>query len=372
MIQESRTTEDYSARKINLSWVVLATAHPVALGRNSGLGREEQVMTYKQVGIIGAALITLTGLACKPAISTTVSQSNSEQQEPIISSSSATSKLHSEQSNSQLKVLQLEQTSDTVAEVSLNYKLESFNSRVMRGRRTYGVVLPPGYEENPTQRYPVIFLLHGGHGTPTSWFEKEKGSAVTTLQKLYATDTLPPSIIITPDGYDQRGTTGLRDPEYIDGPNGKIATHIGNELVKVVQSRYRTLPAPNYWAIGGLSSGGWGAINIGLHNTNNFSILFSHSGYFRDKSGSRNSPIDLVRTLSPQKRQNLRIYLDAGKSDSFSLNQNRQFSTTLKQLKIATVMREFPGEHSWRYWRQHLTDSLTFVSEQFVWAPEEK
>ena len=338
-------------------------------GRNSGLGREKQVMTtYKQVGIIGAALLTITGLACKPAISASVSESNSQQQEPIINSRDATSKLYSEQSNSQLK-----ETSDRVVEVSsFNYKLETFNSRVMGGKRTYGVVLPPGYEENPNQRYPVIFLLHGGHGTPTSWFEKDKGSAITTLQKLYATEKLPPSIIITPDGYDQRGTTGLRDPEYLDGPNGKIATHIGKELVTVVQSRYRTLPVPNYWAIGGLSSGGWGAINIGLHHTKNFSILFSHSGYFRDKSGYRNSPIELVRNLSLQERQNLRIYLDAGKSDSISLNQNQQFSTTLKQLKIATVVREFPGEHSWRYWRQHLADSLTFVSEQFEWAPEEK
>ncbi len=308
-------------------------------------------MTYKQAGMIGAALsLALMGFAGKPAVSTSVAQSNA-----------------SYPSVSQLDVSPLSETeaSPVVTEAPLSYKLETYNSRAMRGRRTYGVALPPGYEQNPQQRYPVIFLLHGGHGTPKSWFEKEKGSALVTLETLYATGKLPPSIIITPDGYDQRGTTGLRDPAYIDGPNGKIATHIGNELVKLVQSRYRTLPAPNYWAIGGLSSGGWGAMNVGLHNLNHFSILFSHSGYFRDKSGSRNSPIDLVRTLSSQQRQKLRIYLDAGQGDRFALTQNRQFQTRLKQLKIANVVHEFPGEHTWRYWRQHLADSLTFVGEQF-------
>lgn len=337
-------------------------------------------MMYKYAGIIGAALITLTSLQVKPAESQSVPQQNNQQPDLIVNPNQANleqciisddPKLTtcSEQTNSP-QILPPQETSAPVLEINLSYKLETFNSRVMGGKRSYGVVLPPGYNESPNQQYPVIFLLHGGHGTPKSWYEKEKGSAITTLQKLYTTNKLPPSIIITPDGYDQRGTTGLRDPEYIDGPNGKISTHIGKELVKVVQSRYRTLPAPNYWAIGGLSSGGWGAINIGLQNTENFAILFSHSGYFRDKSGSRNSPIDIIKTLSPQKRKNLKIYLDAGQSDSFSLNQNRQFKAVLNQLKIKNVVREFPGEHSWRYWRQHLTDSLMFVNDQFEWAPE--
>jgi enterochelin esterase-like enzyme len=327
--------------------------------RNSGLGIKTVMTTYKYAGIIGAALITFVGLTGKPSKSQSLPQQEIQQPEPIITPNRA-----SEQQNIQ--------QADLVPEFKLSYKLETFNSRVMGGKRTYGVSLPPGYAESPDQRYPVIFLLHGGHGTPRSWFEKEKGSVLTTLQKLYGANKLPPSIIITPDGYDERGTTGLRDPEYIDGPNGRMATHIGSELVKVVQSRYRTLPAPNYWAIGGLSSGGWGALNIGLHYTEHFSILFSHSGYFRDKTGPGNSPIDIVKTLSTQERQNLKIYLDTGKSDSAVLSQNRQFHAVLNQLKIKNVLREFPGEHTWRYWRQHLTDALMFVDEQFEWAPEPK
>ncbi len=294
------------------------------------------------------ASLAFTGFACNPVVSTSVPKSSASQLNV-----------------SQPSVLHLSQASADVSAPSLSYKLETFNSSVLGGRRTYGVVLPPGYEENLTQHYPVIFLLHGGHGTPTSWFEKDKGAALTTLQQLYAANKLPLSIIITPDGYDQRGTSRYRDPEYIDRPNSKIATHIGNELVKVVQIRYRTLPAPDFWAIGGLSSGGWGAVNVGLHHLNHFSILFSHSGYFRDKSGSQNSPLYLITKLSPQERRKLRIYLDTGSSDSFFLNQNRQFDAALKLLKIANVLHEFPGEHTWRYWRQHLSDSLTFVGEQF-------
>jgi len=247
----------------------------------------------------------------------------------------------------------------------LTYKIETYDSQVMGASRTYGVSLPPGYEQNLKQSYPVIFLLHGGHGYPTDWFIQNKGQALKTVEKLYTTGNLPPSIIITPDGNDNRGSSRYRDPAYIDGPNGKVSTAVGDELVKVVQSRYRTLTNPDFWAIGGLSSGGWGAINVGLHNLDHFSILFSHSGYFHDKSGPINSPISYIKTIPLKAQKGLRIYLDSGKSDIEEIDEAEQFTKVLNNLKIYNSFRQFPGSHTWRYWREHLADSLTFVGKQF-------
>ncbi len=82
-------------------------------------------------------------------------------------------------------------TVSPVTPTDLTYKLEIYNSQVMGGERTYGVSLPPGYEKNPQQRYPVIFLLHGGHGDPTAWFDQKKGQALKTLEQLYAIGKLP-------------------------------------------------------------------------------------------------------------------------------------------------------------------------------------
>ncbi|MEH2368611.1 alpha/beta hydrolase [Nostoc sp.] len=247
----------------------------------------------------------------------------------------------------------------------LTYKIETYDSQAMGASRTYGVSLPPGYEQNPKQRYPVIFLLHGGHGNPSDWFIQNKGQALKTVEQLYTTGKLPPSIIITPDGNDKRGSSPYRDPEYIDGPNGKVSTAVGDELVKVVQSRYRTINNPDFWAIGGLSSGGWGAMNVGLHNLDRFSILFSHSGYFNDKSGPANSPIFYIKTIPRQAQKRLKIYLDSGTSDIDEIREAEGFSKVLNQLKIYNSFREFPGSHTWQYWRKHLANSLTFVGEQF-------
>jgi enterochelin esterase-like enzyme len=253
----------------------------------------------------------------------------------------------------------------------LSYELVTYTSTVLPGERSYGVSLPPGYSQHPQQRYPVIFLLHGGHGNATDWWQAGKGNALVVLQTLYQEGKLPPSIIITPDGNDKRGSSPYRDPEYIDGPNGKVSTAIGDELVKLVQNRYRTLPAPNFWAIGGLSSGGWGAVNVGLHHPNHFSVLFSHSGYFEDKSGPRNSPMEFVKTLPASVRQGLRVYIDTGTSDPKGekyVEQARQFHQVLNQLGVSNVLHEFPGSHEWSFWHEHLADSLTYVGNQFKLA----
>jgi len=245
----------------------------------------------------------------------------------------------------------------------LNFNLETYNSRVMGGQRTYGVCLPPGYAQNRDRRYPVVFLLHGGNGDATDWFNPQKGSALKTLQALYTQDKLLPSIIITPDGNDSRGKNSKYDPDYFDGSHGKVSTAIGDELVKLIASRYRTLAYPKYWAIGGLSSGAWGAVNIGLHHPESFSILFSHSGYFTDKSGAQNSPMQYIKTLLPQVRDKLHIYLDTGTSDGEYVTEAQKFHVLLNQLNVKNKFNQFPGTHSWRYWRTHLTDSLTYVGK---------
>ncbi|BAZ47904.1 putative esterase [Nostoc sp. NIES-4103] len=96
----------------------------------------------------------------------------------------------------------------------------------------------------------------------------------------------------------------------------------------------------------------------------NFSILFSHSGYFKDSSGPQNSPISYIKNIPLPAKKSLRVYLDVGTSDIEELDDARQFTTVLRQLQIYHMFRQFPGSHTWQDWREHLADSLTFVGEQ--------
>jgi enterochelin esterase-like enzyme len=253
----------------------------------------------------------------------------------------------------------------------LKFHLENFQSQAMGTTRNYGIILPPYYYQNPHKRYPVIFLLHGGHDDARAYVDKY--AILDILHTLYKTGKIPPLIVVTPDGNDNRGTSPLFDPDYFDGPNGKIGTLIGQELVKVVKSRYHTLPSAKFWAIGGLSSGGWGAFNIGLRYPHSFNILFSHSGYFVDSSGPQNSPQQMIQNLSVEDRKRLHIYLDAGQNDPNLLASTQAFHDTLDKLGIANVFYVFPGGHGlsgadvgWNYFHKHLQDSLTYVGQQFL------
>ena len=255
----------------------------------------------------------------------------------------------------------------------LHLQVETFTSEAMGGDREYGVVLPPNYAQNPKKRYPVIVLLHGGHGTARDY--EDKAALTSVLHDLYQQRKLPPTIVITPDGNDQRGTSPLWDPDYFDGPNGKVATLIGSDLVQAVKSRYRTLNQPQFWAIGGLSSGGWGAFNIGLRYPEQFHILFSHTGYFISKTGAENSPEVFVEEMPTDVRKQLRLYLDAGESDEKFLEATKEFHETLDRLEISNEFHVYPGGHGiagqnvgWNYWHKHLANSFSFVGKQFAIA----
>lgn len=252
----------------------------------------------------------------------------------------------------------------------LKFQVQTFDSKAMGAPRHYGIILPPDYDKQPERHYPVIFLLHGGHDDERAFYDKYAITSV--LEQLYRSSQLPPSILVSPDGSDNRGSSPFWDPQYYDGPNGNIGTLIGSELPQVIKSRYRTLDDPKFWAMGGVSSGGWGAYNIGLRHLNNFNILFSHSGYFTDSSGAANSPNQFIQQLPKTELKAIRAYLDAGQSDPNLLASTQQFHQTLESLGAASEFHSFPGGHGltgadygWNYFHKHLVDSLDYVGRQF-------
>lgn len=252
----------------------------------------------------------------------------------------------------------------------LNFQVKRFYSSAMGEQRKYGVILPPGYDKHPTRHYPVIFLLHGGHGDERDYYIK--AGITPTLKQLYQEKKLPAALIIMPDGNDKRGTSPLWDSEYFDGLNGNVATSIAVDLVQEVKEQFRTIEDSHYWAMGGLSSGAWGAFNIGLRHLDKFTIFFSHTGYFIDNSGAANSPQIFAEEIPQTERSRIRVYLDAGEGDEKYLDATRDFHNVLDRLGIHNELHVFPGGHGivgqdvgWNYWRKHLIDSLDFVGRQF-------
>src|SRR5712691_7731300 len=112
-------------------------------------------------------------------------------------------------------------------------------SRAIGRRQPVWIFLPPGYSEHPTERYPVIYLLHGFPGNPLSFFTVARAGLVEDV--LVADQRMTPMIEVIPDG----SAGFLQDEEWVNGvsPASGWETFLAGDVVSAIDARYRTIPS---------------------------------------------------------------------------------------------------------------------------------
>jgi enterochelin esterase-like enzyme len=115
------------------------------------------------------------------------------------------------------------------------------------------VYLPPDYEKSPTQRYPVLYWLHGGAGS-----QLEGAWMVQQIDTEIRAGKLPPFIVVL--------VQGLPDVRYINTKDGTrpVEDVIIRDLIPNIDSTYRTIATRQERAIEGMSMGGFGALRLGF------------------------------------------------------------------------------------------------------------
>ncbi len=265
-----------------------------------------------------------------------------------------------------------------VVQTSLTAQDLKLNSKLMAREMPYRVILPKNYDANKTEKFAVLYLIHGLTGHFDNWADKTK-------LKDYAADYN--YIIIMPEG---------NDGWYTDSAtvaNDKYESYIVQELIPEIDKNYRTLADRNHRAIAGLSMGGYGSLKFGLKFPEKFVVVGSFSGalgaaswsdktlgnawkaltdsimsvYGADGSQTRkdNDIYKMVREISPEKVKTLPyIYLDCGTEDGL-ISQNRDFSALLVEKKVPHEFRELPGKHDWVFWDSQIQEFLR-LSEKYL------
>jgi enterochelin esterase-like enzyme len=161
------------------------------------------------------------------------------------------------------------------------------------------------------------------------------------------------------------GSTGtFTDKEWVDGirPHEGWATFVSHDLVRAVDSRFRTIRSGSARAIGGLSEGGYGAIDIALHHPGEFRMVESWSGYeladpIRSIFGhdrlrlADDSPLlQVAGKAAALRAAHTYFWFYSGSTDRL-LGQNRQFAAELHRLKIPYRFLVRRGGHNWALWR---------------------
>ena len=307
--------------------------------------------------------------------------------------------------------------------------VDSLWSPALGTRKHFVVYLPPSYDRAPARRYPVAYYLHGLWGNETNW--SRQGALPAAADSLAALGR-PELLVVMPDGDDSWYTTwnalGNADACRADTTRREPAAsycvpwphydeYVARDLVARVDSAYRTRADRAHRAVAGLSMGGYGAMTLALRYPDVFAAAASHSGVLSPLlAGPRLSPllagprpfavparwapsVDSLRLLYggywttlplamgrdtaawwardpgrlaarvQRERPALlpALFADVGTDDTL-LGQNRAFRATLAALGVPLAYAEWPGAHTWAYWRAHVGESLAWVGAR-IGAP---
>ncbi len=264
----------------------------------------------------------------------------------------------------------------TSVQTSVSSQDLKLSSKLMAREMPYRVILPKNYEADKTEKFAVIYLLHGLIGHFDNWTDKSK------LKDHAANYNY---IIVMPEGdngwYSDSATV----------PNDKYESYIVQELIPEIDGKFRTIADRPHRAIAGLSMGGYGALKFGLKYPDKFVLAGSFSGAlgaasFTDKTlgngwkvltdsimgtyGAEDSQTrkdndiyKIVRETTPEKVSALPfIYLDCGTEDGL-ITQNRDFNALLAEKKIPHEFRELPGIHDWKFWDSQVQEFLRLAGK---------
>lgn len=201
---------------------------------------------------------------------------------------------------------------------------QTFHSVVLGQDASYLVWLPAGYAQQ-TNRYPVIYWLHGHGGNQRAG----ASTYVPHVEAAIKAGVLPPVIVVC--------VNGMGRGHYLDQANGKlpIESVIIKDLVPHVDQSYRTLATREGRVIEGFSMGGFGAGHLGFKYPELFGTVVINSGALRDATwfDAAEHPKQLARKNVDQLRHRTRIRLGCGALDDL-LPANQELHEVLQQLGL--------------------------------------
>jgi enterochelin esterase-like enzyme len=231
-------------------------------------------------------------------------------------------------------------------------RIKKYYSAVINSWRRMYIYTPPGYDENATKKYPVLYILHGGGEDERGWATQGKTDLI--LDNLIAEGKANPMIIVMPDA--NVGSSGF-NASAIDNALRMFERELKQAIIPFVEKNYRVDATPQKRAMAGLSLGGLHTLYTGINNTDMFSYLgvFS-SGWIQPLQGSMaNAQYEFMKKNTEKINNNLKAFWIAmGGKEDIAYNNCQLMLGKLNELKIRHYYSEYPGGHTWPVWRNNL------------------
>jgi predicted alpha/beta superfamily hydrolase len=242
----------------------------------------------------------------------------------------------------------------------------AFSSRLLARPRDLVVYLPPGYDDDPGRRYPVLYMHDGQNlfDPETAFVRGQHWRLGEMADMLIAEGRVEPLIIvgIYHTGHDRvHEYTPTKDARIGGGLAKLYGQMLVEELKPFIDGRYRTDPRRERTGLGGASLGGLVSMFLGLRHADVFGRLavMSPSVWWGKRA--------ILRYVARARKPATRIWLDMGTAES------RSGIADARRLRAALVQRGWRedvdlayaetqgGTHSEAAWAQRVGDVLQFL-----------
>lgn len=229
-------------------------------------------------------------------------------------------------------------------------RIKKYFSKGTNSWREMYVYTPPGYDSS-NEKYPVLYLLHGGGEDQRGWAMQGKTNLI--LDNLIAANKAKPMVIAMLDG--NMGNTG-----GAAGFNENALKAFENELktgaIPFVESNFKVATTAKNRALAGLSMGGLQTLYAGIKNSDLFSAIgvFS-SGWWANNPKLSEPQYEFMKNNAAAINSNIKeFWISMGGKEDIAFENCKIMRSKFDEMGIKYKYSEYPGGHSWPVWRHDL------------------
>ena len=239
-----------------------------------------------------------------------------------------------------------------------------YSSPALGTTRRMHVYTPPGYEQGK-DKYPVMYLLHGGGGDEDGWISR--GRANYIIDNLIASKEAVPMIVVVTNGNPDAVAAPLDRPSgtLIDAPGiGSMASRrfeesLVKDVIPFIEKNYRVIADADHRAVTGFSMGGYQTQNITNFNPGMFSYIGVMSMGLFSGFGNNSSNYDKEKHVAQLKAlaaSKPKFYWIGIGKDDFLYATVTKLRGIYDEIGFKYTYRESEGSHTWKEWRLYLAE----------------
>ncbi|HRI80134.1 MAG TPA: alpha/beta hydrolase-fold protein [Cyclobacteriaceae bacterium] len=230
------------------------------------------------------------------------------------------------------------------------------------------VYTPPGYDKNPTKKYPVFYLISGTTDTEETFYKVGRTNFI--LDNLIAEGKAQPMIVVMPYGNpaariaEQTGKSKPADLISREGADAiKRAKAFGDDMVKnvipYIEKNYRTPGTRDTRAIGGFSRGGGQTLRTAFGNMDKFSWICCYSAYL--STPEMESDFKAIGGSPAITNKQLKLLWVSVGNEDFLYKPTVEFMDYLKSKNVNYKSLVTPGGHTWMNVKTYVTETTQLL-----------